>query len=209
MYLKTLLRFFLLSIILATNACRSEQKEQQINRDSIAIMPDGEKEDSTLVTTSGIYEWLGETLKKPAISTKITLEETWNEDSLMVSPLSIEPGFYDDYRQVLRWSPDSQYVIDFGSYGMIATRDANGKVTLEAGEPDTELALLEPATRQRTRLMFVGPSSQVIDATWINNNEAIVVGTFDKTGDNNLDTLMWKINVREKLFRLYNVKSHR
>jgi hypothetical protein len=54
--------------------------------------------------------------------------------------------------------------------------------------------------------MFVGPSSQILDAKWINKHEAVIIGTFDKTGAGNLDTLLWMIDVKDKYFRLYNVK---
>ncbi|WP_207491904.1 hypothetical protein [Aridibaculum aurantiacum] len=167
------------------------------------------QEDSTLIVSAGINDWMQQTLKAADLPAKMKLEEFWKDDSLMVSPFTPSNEFYSDYAPVLRWSADSNYIIDIGSYGTVVTKNAQGKTQLEAGSPDSELALIEPKKQERTRLMFVGPSSEIINAKWIDSRQALVIGTFDKTGNDNHDTLLWMIDVKDKFFRLYNIKSHR
>ena len=191
------------------NKSESEEKNETTKIDSTSTMQKVLEADTLALNAEGVKEWIQQTLKDSAVSTKMSLEEYWKEDSLVVTPFEGGQTFFNDYKSVLRWSPDSTYVIDIGSYGSVLTKDNRGKPIVEAGEPDSELALIEPRKQQRTRLMFVGPSSNILGARWIDNEQAMVVGTFDRTGNNNYDTLVWMIDVSDKIFRLYNVKSHR
>ncbi len=197
--------FFLL--IVPSFGCNNKQPDHELT-DSAAVAAKNAKEDSTVMSTQGVTEWVQETMKSKTSTPKLTWEEQWKGDDLIQSPFSPESDFYTIYKSVLRWSPDSNYILDIGSYGAVVTSDRFGNSALEQGEPDTELALIEPKTQQRTRLMFVGPSSNILDAKWMSNNKAMVIGTFDKTGNHDNDTLVWVIDVTDKLFRLYNVKSH-
>ena len=165
-------------------------------------------EDSSVLLTKGVQDWVGSILKKP-VSPAITFEEFWKDETLIETPFTAENDFYKNYSSLLRWSPDSNYILDIGTYGTVLTTDAYGNPGIESGEPDSELALIEPGKNTRTRLMFVGPSSEILDAKWVDNKKAIVVGTFDTTGNKTYDTLVWVINVKDKIFRLYNVKIHR
>jgi hypothetical protein len=178
--------------------------------DSVHMAEQLTKEDTTLINTQGVREWINKTLQTKSAQTRhIELEEHWQGEPAYTSAFEPTKQFYADYATMLRWSPDSSRIVDIGSYGTVLVKDENGNTTIEAGEPDTELALLNPATKTRKRLMFVGPSSQILDAKWLNNNEVSVIGTFDTTGNGNNDTLLWMINIKTDLFRLYNVKSHR
>jgi hypothetical protein len=116
--------------------------------------------------------------------------------------------FLTGYESVLKWSADSIHVLDVGSYGKVPVEDEKGDHHLEAGEPDTELALLNIKRNERTRLMFVGPSSNIINGRWLNSSELLVLGTF-LTEPGRPDTLVWIIDINEKLFRLYNLKTQR
>ena len=46
------------------------------------------------------------------------------------TPFQPEPGYYTDYAKVLRWAPDSSFLLDFGSYGSIPIKGKDGKVRL-------------------------------------------------------------------------------
>jgi hypothetical protein len=164
-------------------------------------------EDRGKVFSADNLEWLESVLPPAMVTPKsIELEEFWNLDSFDLKEFSPSPDFYKTYRSVLRWSPDSAKVLDIGSYGSIPVKDARGNVRLEGGEPDSEVALVLPRSNQRARLMFVGPSSQILDGRWINDHELIVVGTSDFSAQKR-DTLLWMINVSDKFFRLYNFNN--
>ena len=191
-------------------SCKNQKEDEPVEEilDSTQLAALVVSEDSAVIYSNQMVLWLDETLKtKTKSGTTISLEEYWKQDSFPRKPFVADSKFYSDYNSVLRWSPDSSYVMDFGSYGSVVTKGPDGKVKLEGGEPDTELALIQPGTNQRTRLMFVGPSSRIINAIWTDTAQAMVVGTFDKTGNNKLDTLIWMINVKDNYFRLYNVKK--
>ncbi len=194
--------YFLLLIVFSS--CNNNRKNENQGADSSAHH--FTKDDSSSIFSATITDWLNENLKTSATNRKITLEERWNDDSLQTEPFAPEPSFYKNYHSVLHWSADSAYVLDIGSYGMLAVTDNTGNIQLEAGEPDTEIAIIDAKNNKRTRLMYVGPSSTIINGRWLNNTDALVLGTF--LNDNRkTDTLLWFINVKDNLFRLYNLKS--
>lgn len=185
--------------------CNSEVKESEPEIiDSLQMANGIALEDSSRVFSTENIEWLeGVFSKTTTQKNKMELEEFWNLDSFDLMDVPIEPDFYKTYQTVLRWSPDSSWILDIGSYGSIPVKDAKGNIRLEGGEPDTEVALILPKSNKRARLMFVGPSSQIIDGKWISDQELMVLGTSYQSADKN-DTLLWMINVKDKFFRLYN-----
>ena len=172
--------------------------------DSLMKSEAGKSEDPSSLYSATTSDWLDSNLQ-PGNKT-LTLEEQWTDDSLHSEPFVLNEEFISNYHTVLKWSPDSTYILDIGSYGSIPVTDENGKTRLEGGEPDTEIALIDRKNNERTRYIFVGPSSTIIDAKWLSNNEVVVLGTF-KTDTAHADTLLWFIDRSEKLFRLYNVNT--
>lgn len=202
------IKWLLYSCLLLISCNRAPSNEKQA--DSIHVANEISREDSNRIFTNDVKDWMQEKLARDTLSRQnFVLEEHWQEQPAEATSFDANTQFIKDYNSVLRWSPDSNYIIDIGSYGTVLTKDSKGNTVIEAGEPDTELALIEPAKKLRKRLMFVGPSSAIIDAKWIDNKQVAVIGTFDSTGNGTNDTLLWMIDVQKDFFRLYNVKSHR
>lgn len=187
--------------------CKAKKEDDVAETTEIAELP-YVREDSSLLLTGGVAEWIDATIQKPAPSRNIQLLQQWKDDSLLVQPFQPSADFYKTYQSVLRWSPDSNYVLDIGSYNAVVKKDAAGRPSIEGGGPDTEIALIEPGAGTRTRLLFTGPSGDVLDARWAGNNQVLIIGLFDRSGNNARDTLAWIIDAREKQFRQYNIKSH-
>jgi hypothetical protein len=178
------------------------------NRSSDKIKEDIEPisdSDTASIFSNTVSSWLNENLKS-TLSFKLSLEDRWTDDSLHAKPFTVTKTFLHDYSSVLRWSPDSSYILDIGSYGSVPTKNEKGETYLEGGEPDTEIALINPEKNQRIQYLYVGPSGEIINGKWLNNSEAIILGTF-KNNPEQTDTLLWLVDVKQNLFRLYNLKT--
>lgn len=190
--------------MLAITSCSNNKRNKNnpvFNNSSIT------NEDSSSIFSAPVTAWLNNNLKTKPESRKIMLEESWEDDSLQKEEFLPENSFYKNYQSVLHWSVDSNYILDVGSYGLAAVQGKNGKIELQAEEPDTEIALIDVKDKERIRLMSVGPSSTILSGRWLTDREALVLGTF-LNEDQRTDTLLWFINVNDNVFRLYNIKSH-
>lgn len=137
---------------------------------------------------------------------RFKLKDYWYIDSLQPKPYEADKSFYTDYDSLLKWSADSSYILDIGTYGMMAVKDKQGKNRLESGEADTEIALLDPKHKLRTRLMFAGPGMSIEAAQWVDSNQVAILGTFVEDADNKPDTTLWIINAKDKFFKKYELK---
>jgi hypothetical protein len=185
---------------------RNNNADDKRPTDSLTVTNNARTEDSTVIHTKAVTDWINDNYKSLG-SKQFTLEDFSSNDSVLTEAFAPNSDFFKNYRSVLRWSPDSAFILDIGSYGSVLVKDVNGNYKVEAGEPDTEVALLDLKNKARKRLLMAGPSSTIVDGKWINNNVLLVTGTFDKTGSGDRDTLMWLINVKENFFSLYNIKT--
>jgi hypothetical protein len=191
-------------------ACTSSQKKdkEMEQPDSLRVAKDVFIKDSITIINENVFDWISKQLgKTPTELNNIALEEYYKNDSLPAE--SFEPGkeFFTNYASVLRWSPDSNYVLDIGSYGSVLIKDENGTTKVEAGEPDTEIALIEPAKKQKKSLFFAGPSSTIFNARWVSKDDALILGSFDESGNGYPDTLFWMVNVKDNFYRMYKWKK--
>ena len=167
------------------------------------------KQDSVL-TNEVAKEWLKGELRVPMVRwSNLELENFWDDETLAEQPFTLTKEFLKNYSSVLRWAPDSSAILDIGSYGSVVVEKENGTTVLEGGEPDTEISVIFPQTNKKARLLFAGPASYIINATWLSNAEAIIAGTFNAEGNQQRDTLLWLVDVQQKRFRLYNYKQQR
>lgn len=191
----------ILVLMLIAIACNNRSNKQKGLDDSNFT-----REDSSSIFSAEVTNWLNRHLKTDALKRRIALEERWETDSLQIEQFVPEADFYKNYDSLLYWSSDSSYILDVGSYGTLPVRNEKGIIHLEAREPDTEIALIDVTKNERVRLMYVGPSATIIGGKWLNNTDALVLGTFSDN-NHNTDTLLWFINIQNYLFRLYNIKS--
>lgn len=210
---RRLLRYVSLFVVVTVTAvmasCNNEdekeKKEVTVTEDSLQTVASIASEDSEIIFSNQASGWIGGAMRKNVSDwSRFHLEEFWSDDSLEAKAFQPEKDFYKDYASVLRWSPDSSYVLDFGSYGHVRVTDhASGKTRLEGGEPDTEVALIDPKSNIKTRLLFFGPAATVFDSRWLDSSQVAVIGTYDENNDNHPDTIMWIIDAKDKFFRKY------
>ncbi|MEP6846130.1 MAG: hypothetical protein ABI861_09000 [Panacibacter sp.] len=188
-----------------TSSCNnSQEKEKAAVGDSVDIARDIEQEDSTLIFENNTDKWLDLSLNNTIGSwQKFRLKEFWYDDSMRKQPFSPAPGFYRDYAPLLRWSPDSSYILDVGSYGKVLIKDKEGNIKIEDGEVDTKTSLIFPKKNSSAELIFLGAAGSIIDGHWIDSTQFSLLGTFDQKGDQHPDTLLWIIDAKEKFFRKY------
>ena len=188
-------------LILLFVACNNDpRKATTIDREKNKM----EQNDSVPLFSPAVAAWVNANLK--TAHTTLALEERWQDDSLQQEPFQLTQSFAQNYKTVLRWSPDSNYILDIGSYGAVVEKNNDGEVDLQYGEPDTEVALIDTKKSLRTRLFYVGPSAEIKDGMWLNNTELMVLGTF-KSDVGVIDTLSWKVDLQSNFFALYNIKA--
>lgn len=198
----------MLFVLFFLASCKGNSKEASKKNipadDSLQTVSSIASEDSIMIF-SNAENWINKSIQKNSIDwNKFHLTAFWSDDSLQSKPFTPETDFYKDYAQVLRWSPDSAYILDIGSYGSVKIKDnKTGNTKIEGGEPDTEVSLINPKTKTRTRLLFFGPSTVISDARWLNASQVAILGEYDENGDHQPDTLLWLINTKENFFRTY------
>lgn len=202
---------FITIFVCAVSSCSGSEKEQQkentVADDSTQTIKSIASEDSMMIFNNKAAGWVSESMKKENIEwNRFHLEEFWSDDSLQQKTFHPEKEFYNDYAQVLRWSPDSSYILDLGSYGSVKVKDNSGNIRIESGEPDTEVSLVYPREKNKVRLLFFGPGTTIVDGRWLDSTQVAVLGLYDENGDHNADTLMWIIDAKEKFFRKYRWK---
>jgi hypothetical protein len=199
-----LLAFIGTSISYSCNNENVKEENKEPLSDSLQAAISIAAEDSALMFDNKTSEWITKSLKKVDWNWKrFHLIEFWFEDTLSQQPLQEGAVFYKKYAPLLRWSADSNYVLDIGSYGAAAVKDDSGKTHLENGDIDTEVSLLYPKAKKKSRLLFFGSRTSVIDARWIDSSQAALFGMHEKTPDLRSDTLLWIINAKDKYFRKY------
>lgn len=127
-----------------------------------------------------------------------SLERTTVDTIAPADSIIMEEDRFEQFKPFFVYSPDSSQVVDLVSYGNFLHKGKNGKVVLEAGEPDTEVAIVNVQTKKRERILFAGPSTVVKEAVWINDHTVLIAGgTYDD--QNRLLPVIWKYDTVNKL----------
>lgn len=111
------------------------------------------------------------------------------------------------YKRYLKYSPDSSYALDLYSYGTIPVRDSDGRVHLEGGDPDDEVALLNLKTGTRMRLLFSGPGTTYQDAKWLNDSVAIISGYSEFNDYQRMLPVVWRFNRSSRLLEVFQYRD--
>lgn len=127
-----------------------------------------------------------------------SLERTTVDTIAITDSITMEEDRFEQFKQFFVYSPDSSQVVDLVSYGNFLHKGTNGKVVLEAGEPDTEVAIVNVQTKRRERILFAGPSTVVKEAVWINDHTILIAGGIYDT-QNRLLPVIWKYDTVNKL----------
>lgn len=197
--------FFFLS------SCGNEQEIKDgadgIVLDSLQAAASITSEDSAMIVNNGADSWITQSLHSNTVNwNRFHLAAFWYEDSLEQSTYNDDPSFYKDYSPLLKWSPDSSYILDIGSYNAIIIKDKLGNPAIAQGEIDSEIALLDPKTKTRKTLAFFGSASSLISARWIDSTQLAFFTAINEKGDQQADTLLWVIDAKDKFFRKYKLQ---
>lgn len=195
-------------LVVAVAGCKCNNKAEEdkaIELDSTQTAQSIIQEDSVMVFDNMNDPWITENFKTRGFTwSGFKLVSFWAEDSSAKKPASFTPDFFTRYASVLKWSPDSLYVLDIGSYGGVVVKDSSGNSIVAKGEPDTEVSLLYPKENKKTRVLFAGPSLHVINATWADSSQVAMLTTLDTARNGSKqDTILWMIDVKENFYRKY------
>jgi len=140
--------------------------------------------------------WLDSSLSRPFTIdslSRVTVDTIPATDTIVM-----EDSLFEDYKSFFVYSPDSTQVVDMVSYGTILHKGHNGKVVLEGGDPDMEVAIVNVQTKKRERILFCGPSTFVKEVVWINDHTVLIAGgTYDE--NNQLQPAIWKYDTVQHL----------
>lgn len=195
----------IVAVLVIISAC-SNSKEESVISDSLQQVNQIIAEDSLLIFDNTAGPINPNAIVGLPNTGKLLLKDYWIADSLPFKAFNPGKKFYADYSSVLKWSADSNYIIDGGSYGGVIINGADGKKRVEAGEADTEIALIMPRQQQRARLVFAGPGTELIQFGWADSTTAALWIAFDEKGNRNMDTTLWLIDVSDKYFRKYKLQ---
>lgn len=107
----------------------------------------------------------------------------------------IEEARLQPYKPLLIYNADSTLAIDLFSYNYLLSR-RGGTTYAQAGEPDTEVALIDFKENKRRRLLYVGPSFSILDAKWLDTEEVAIAGA-EVISDQQIKPIIWKISLPE------------
>ena len=145
--------------------------------------------------TSGEWKWSG-----------MHLTEFWGIDNPPLSPYKPDKDFYKNYGPLLRWSPDSAFILDLGTYSAVIIKDKEGKPAIASGDIDTQIFLLMPKAGAKKEILFFGSSANIIDAHWINSAQVGMIGIYEEKENRQIDTLLWLFDTDKNFFRKYKWK---
>ncbi|MEX6688620.1 hypothetical protein QTN47_13990 [Danxiaibacter flavus] len=204
---KNFIQWVAIAALFTAGSCNNsgeEKKEKDHIEDSVETAAGIAKDDSLLIHEQPTSEWIINSLQKNKIAPdNLQLKEFWAVDSFSKKQFTPEKDFYNKYAPLLKWSADSSYVLDEGTYGAIVTRDKNGNTKVEGGDADTEISLLFPKENSKTQLIYSGPSFHFIDGKWLDSTQLAMLTSFDEKGGGQSDTTLWIIDVKSKFFRKY------
>ena len=90
-----------------------------------------------------------------------------NKD-MIVRNVNVSPEDMELYKSLFIFSPDHKTFIDLDSYNYFVSKDGHGNLVSETGDPEEEIAVVDPALQQRIRLAYYTASDVITDdACWI------------------------------------------
>src|SRR3954468_20629727 len=111
----------------------------------------------------------------------------------MLRKQNLDRDFLKSYESVLVYSPNHQKVIDMGTYGTVINKNKNEQNQLQSGEPDTEIAVVDLPSKQRRRIFFSGPGTNIEKGFWMNDSTVILAG---KAHEENVEIpMIWLVTL--------------
>lgn len=192
---------FVALLLQGCNGCNSNKKNPQLPEDSLRgdVHTLTAKDSLRTWTDRQLIQWKSWIDSSTASDFPTDSLQRMNVDTIaLVDSTMMEDDRFEQFKPYFVYSPDSSQVVDLVSYGNFLHKGKNGKVALEAGEPDTEVAIVNVQTKKRERILFAGPSTVVKQAVWINDHTVLIAGgMYDE--HNRLQPVIWKYDTESKL----------
>lgn len=141
------------------------------------------------------------------LSTQDTTFSTEKFEDAGSSPMDSTRPFPVDRKQLQPFTPyfiyngDSSLAIDRFSYNYVPVR-RKGKIMLEEGGPDTEIAVIDLGKNTRQRIFFSGPGRSVQETKW-QDNQTIVLAGVEEVGAEAVKPVLWKINLADRNVQVF------
>lgn len=179
------------ALLAACNSRREVNKEQPAIADSTA-MPEQPLLELMHNNPSFTY-WTNNYHIQPADS----FTESTSATDLYIYPDKIDTASYSLYKPVLVYNRDSSSFIDAFSYRYIFEYDKAGRLTARGGDPETEVAVVNLKTMQRTRIYYCGTGCIIQKVSWVNDDEVAVAGMVaDNEDEVRYMPVIWFINTK-------------
>ena len=207
-----------ITLILALASCSNNEQANNTHgitdstslEDSMSVEPENNQLTETSISTlnnSGIYKFAKD--KSPEFEwKKFQLVRFWNlDDAAATENFTPEKSYYQAYGSFLKYAPDSLKFIDLDSYNIDIRKNKDGRLIGYEQGPDVEVSLVDLKKNQKKRLLFLGPGNSIEDATWIDNDNLLLIGTaVDSVGTGSIPTV-WKYNVPDRSFWVYETSD--
>jgi len=191
---------FIAWILQGCNGCNNRPKDTVQDEDSLPAQTRSPTAKDTLRswTEQRLIQWKGWIDSSTAGQfVANSLERTTVDTIAAIDSIRMEEERFEQFKPFFVYSPDSSQVVDMVSYGNFLHKAKNGRVVLEAGEPDTEVAIVNVQTKNRERILFAGPSTVVKQAVWIDDHTVLIAGgVYDE--QNRLLPVIWKYDTVNK-----------
>ncbi len=120
------------------------------------------------------------------------------------SGLALDTSEYRIYKPYYLYNADSSFALDLVSYNYLPV-ERKGKTLMADQGPDFEAAIIDLKNKERSRLLFFGPSgTAILDAKWIDASTVVMAGAVDWNDGDSLRPAAWKYNAIEKTWQQYN-----
>ena len=199
--------------LLMLAACQSGEEEQAltppVTTDSVAVDSSITEVIDTVLTQNiiSVFQQSASVKKIRAVDngfdfTRFRMVNTWKEDTAMSQPFTVSASYLKGQGNLLKYSPDSAYLLDLDSYAM-EVNASKRKESVKMRGPDTEVSLIDLENKIKIRLLFMGPAGSIEEGGWMDNDNIVLLGMEERSNDGAKVPMIWKYHVPTKSFYLY------
>jgi len=203
----------ILFAILVLSSCKNRSEEQ---RSIPVILEDSSEKLDTVFSQKDItslnqlkLSQYASAQNSPIDWSTFSMVTSFEEDSLLRTAFKPDKLFYEQYGQLLKYSPDSTMFIDLDSYNIEVQQNKMGQSIIMEKGPDTEVSLVQLESKERTRLAFLGPGNGVEEALWVDNNNVLLIGYNEIDTTKLKKAFIWRYHIPTKLFHVYESSDSR
>lgn len=138
---------------------------------------------------------------------KFHMVGNWVDDSMMVTAFKPDKSYYEAYGRFLKYSPDSTMFVDIDSYNIDIMKNKDGKWIGTAQGPDTEVSLINPAKKEKKRLLFAGPGTFIEEASWIDKDNIALMGLQEVDGEAKRTAVVWRYHLPTSTYFQYELSN--